>query len=232
MEAELIKEKIALYKKRELPWIELASTVEQARQDGKDYKYFVPLGIQEKTYRILIRAYRFLSVRRLLDHEIKAGAETVGLLPAAYRRMKISEEDFDKLVMEVLSGKISLKKLSKLSRGITERPRAGLDSVVRESFKLHTFIKNYAIDKLGSSEVIKIMHGTYQHMDESMSLEDAFSYGLNILEALTTEVLEKIDRKELKKKFGTLCHDLAIELECIADEDFHEAQNEKESFKI
>jgi len=240
METELteIKEVIARYKTREISsWLDLATIIERKRKEGETIPFFLSLGVSEKTYRILLRAYRFLSVRRLLDKPIKAGAEVVALLPAAYRRLSMSENEFDKLVMDVLAGKIGTKTLSKLSRGIIERAKPKIDGeLLRKSFCVFNFIRQHLIDTLGVSEGNKMIMRAYGDK-ELLNIDQAFGFSLEILEAFAGHTLTRARsvegaRKELEKLFGNQCHDVAIELECIASKDFDEAQDEKERFTL
>jgi len=237
MEAELeeIKEKIALYKDRKLSWLEFAPYLEQKRKEGKDYKLFESLGLSEKIYSTMTRAYRFLSVRRLLDHDIKAGVETIGLLPATYRRLKgkITEEEFEQLVLDALAGKIGTKKLSRMGRGVIEKKSTALseETVVR-SFELYHTIRLMAMKKFDPRVIQHKLMAVYDEVDEEPHIEAAFAHALEILDILLPEVLKSPGRKILEEKYGAFCHDLAISLECIADEHFHDARNERSSFKI
>jgi hypothetical protein len=237
METVAIKEQVDLYKNRKLSWLELAKLLDHESRSGKDYRFFESLGLSEKIYNTMLRAYRFLSVRRLLNNDIKGAYESIGLLPATYRRLKhsISEAEFDDIITAVLSGKITTKQLSRMGRGIVVRKKAQLDeNTVKKSFDLFNFMRALAVKKKGPEIVQKAVVEAYHNIEavESMTLDQAFGDLLCVLEALMQEALDNVERKELKKKFGTLCHDLAIELECIADEDFLEARNEKEQFKL
>jgi hypothetical protein len=233
-----IKEKVAAYKKRELGWFEFAPFIEKKRKEGIDSATFEKFGLPAKAYSFMTRAYRFLSVQRLLDREMKAGAETVSLLPVTYRRLKgtMSDKEFHQIILDVIDGKIGTKKLSMLGRGITIRKKVSFDQeTLGKSFDLFYNVRDIANTKFGNAPTAKVMMSVYERLDTDRGLdpvESGFKNVLAVLEAVTQVAIEKFGRDALKAKFGPLCHALAIELECIADKDFHEAQNERGSFKV
>lgn len=131
--------------------------------------------------------------------KIKGASRSVRSLPNFYKRVQ-SPEEYDKLIDDVIGGKISYDKMYALYGGGPKTIQTAMKTV----------LTNIAPDPSYKSKLL-----------------------FNLLEALdllSNDLLH--EPQEHERSLRIKCHEVALKLECLADEDFYIKLKGQEEFRV